>query len=104
MRLELAKDLAHSRLHIMIRKQFSWRPLLVGSAALCFAALSFAAPFRPPAVPLVACDPYFSIWSASDKLTDSDTVHWTGKEHGLWGKVFIDGRPFGVIGKTSHPA
>jgi hypothetical protein len=59
---------------------------------------------RAPAVPLVACDPYFSIWSPADKLTDADTVHWTGKEQALRGRILIDGNYFGVVGKMDEPA
>lgn len=30
--------------------------------------------FCPPAVPLVACDPYFGIWSQADDLVKSTTA------------------------------
>lgn len=65
-----------------------------------------AATQRPPAVPLVTCDPYFSIWSPTDKLTDADTTHWTGKPHRLASQVLIDGNVFRVMGKepTAVPA
>jgi hypothetical protein len=54
---------------------------------------------RAPSVPLVACDPYFSIWSPSDHLSESDTVHWTGAPHRLASQARIDGRFFRLMGK-----
>jgi hypothetical protein len=53
---------------------------------------------RPPAVPLVANDPYFSIWSPADTLTGADTRFWSGKTQRISSQVTIDGQAFRVIG------
>jgi len=54
--------------------------------------------FRAPAVPLVTHDPYFSIWSGADNLTDAETMHWTGRNHPLHSIVRIDGKSFRLMG------
>ena len=87
----------------------NWHGCILISSLLLTAAprtASASEALRPPSVPLVACDPYFSIWSPADKLTDADTVHWTGKPHRLTGLVRIDGKAFRVMGKepSSVPA
>src|ERR1700729_2092238 len=60
---------------------------------------SSAQQFRPPAVPLVTHDPYFSVWSMSDHLNDEPTKHWTGKNNSLTAFVRIDGHNFQVMGR-----
>lgn len=56
---------------------------------------------RPPAVPLITCDPYFSIWSMTNELNAGPTRHWTGhpdRTQGLRSVVRIDGKPFRLMG------
>ena len=84
----------------MVNKGIRYLSQLAFLLLLCFGIVTAAGAqkLRPPAVPLVACDPYFSIWSAADQLTDTDTTHWTGKPQRLTSLVRIDGKTFRIMG------
>ncbi len=56
---------------------------------------------RAPSNPLITVDPYFSVWSPADTLTDAVTVHWTGKPNTIVGTAEIDGTVYRFLGKES---
>jgi Domain of unknown function (DUF4965)/Domain of unknown function (DUF1793)/Domain of unknown function (DUF5127)/Domain of unknown function (DUF4964) len=57
---------------------------------------------KAPAYPLVTHDPYFSIWSTTDKLNESTTKHWTGRDHSLLGFLSVDGKLYKFLGEPAN--
>lgn len=52
---------------------------------------------RAPAIPLITVDPYFSIWSFTDKLYESPTVLWTGQSNKMVGILTVDGEQYAFM-------
>jgi len=75
------------------------RSLAAVAVLFALAAVAAAQPVRPPATPLVAVDPYFSVWSFADKLTAEGTRHWTGKPQPIAVQARIDGKVVRLAGR-----
>lgn len=58
-----------------------------------------ATDLRVPAVPLIQSDPYLSILSPYDNLTDGSTRHWTGADKPLQGILRVDGVSYRFMGE-----
>jgi len=54
--------------------------------------------FRPPSVPLVSVDPFFSVWAPADKLTDATTEHWSGQTQPMSALLRVDGKAYRLLG------
>lgn len=59
---------------------------------------------RPPSVPLITVDPYFSIWSAADRFYEKDTEHWTGAPNSIKGTINFDDKIFRFMGDGNEEA
>ena len=90
---------------MQIRSTMTFAPLrrlaiAVLSTGACMTGVHAQEPVltRTPATPLVAQDPYFSIWSFSDALNDQPTRHWTGSEQQMSGWIRVDGKLMRFLG------
>lgn len=57
--------------------------------------------FRAPAFPLITVDPFFNVWSFSDKLYGDTPRHWTGQRQFMTGVVTVDGTNYRFMGKVN---
>jgi glutaminase A-like protein/uncharacterized protein DUF5127/uncharacterized protein DUF4964 len=82
--------------------RFATLLMLLLSSFATSAAADDTQVLRPPAVPLVTHDPYFSIWMCSDHPAEGWPQHWTGSVHALCSMVRVDGKAYRLMGMESR--
>ena len=78
--------------------------IAVVTATVALYARADSSAYRPPAVPLVVHNPFLSVWSCADKLTDDVTRHWTRRPHSLDSIIRIDGTSYRLMGNRPQGA
>lgn len=58
---------------------------------------------RLPAIPLLASDPYLSIWMPADTMTQTDACHWSGPAKPIRGVLTVDGAACRFLGAGPEP-
>jgi len=59
---------------------------------------------RLPSIPLILQDPYISIWSPFDTLTEGDTAHWSGLALPIRGYASVEGKKYRFMGAGAEEA
>lgn len=72
--------------------------VLLAAVSCAEAPEHIANELRAPAYPLITIDPYTSVWSSTDQLYDSETIHWTETVFPLRGVLTVDGEPYRFMG------
>ena len=57
--------------------------------------------FHAPSAPLLAVDPFLSVWSGSGDLNDNCTRHWSGNDKSITGFVRVDGQLYRFLGNAT---
>ncbi len=77
------------------------KKIVVVAAAVVVGLVSLAG-IRPPSVPVVSCDPFFSVWSPSEDPTLADTENWFGAKQPLRVVVELDGTKYRLMGAKAN--
>lgn len=85
-------------MNCFFKKMNSRIPVVLTALVVNFSA---AAQDKMPAYPLITHNTYFSIWSNTDKLNESVTKHWTGKDQSLLGIIKVDNEFYRFMGASS---
>src|SRR6187431_3370383 len=80
----------------ILRKKRQWLLFVIYQLSVI---ISFSQVNKAPAYPLVVHDPYFSIWSFTDRLNESTTKHWTGTDQSLLGLLSVDNKLYKFLGE-----